>query len=67
MEDKQRKALLGKLRQPVHISYIAKYILKTSEAESIEILSNFIEEGIVEESEYAKNYFVLVGPSGPKK
>jgi hypothetical protein len=67
MEDKQRKALLGKLRQPVHISYIAKYILKTSEEESIEILSNFIEEGIVEESEYAENYFVLVGPGGSKK
>lgn len=67
MEDKQRKALLGKLRQPVHISYIAKYILKTTEPESIEILSTFIDEGVIEESKYAKNYFGLVGPSGPKK
>lgn len=67
MDEKQRKSLLGKLRQPVHIGYIAKYILKTSEQEAREELSLFIEDGIIEESSLAKDYYVLVGPSGPKK
>jgi hypothetical protein len=67
MDEKQRKSLLGKLRQPVHIGYIAKYILKTSEQEAREELSLFIKDGIIEESSLAKGYYGLVGPSGPKK
>lgn len=65
MEDKQKKQLFGKLRQPVHIGYISKYILSTCNSEALEILSPFIKEGIIQESYLAKNYFVLTGPSGP--
>jgi hypothetical protein len=67
MDEKQKKSLISKLRQPIHIGYIAKYILKTSEEEAIQTLTPFIESGIIEESRLAKNYYGLVGPSGPKK
>ena len=30
MDNNQTKTLLGKLRQPIHIDYIARYILKES-------------------------------------
>jgi len=53
--------LEGKLRQPIHISYISKYILKTTVEETKEILKQAIEENIIEESGYAKDYYVLKG------
>jgi hypothetical protein len=34
MEEKIIKNLLGKLRQPIHIDYISKYILKLSEEDT---------------------------------
>ena len=34
MDDKTKKLLNTKLRQPVHISYISKYILKLTEKET---------------------------------
>ena len=52
--------LLKKLAQPLHIGFIAKYILKKSEWETREYLIGLIEEGVVEESEYGKDYFVLI-------
>lgn len=59
MEEKVIKSLLGKLRQPIHVEYISKYILKTSMNETIDVLNKLIQEDIIEESEYAKNYFVI--------
>jgi hypothetical protein len=53
----QNELLFAKLRQPVHISYIAKYILKESEAKTKEILDGFIEEGSIQESPLSKGYF----------
>lgn len=53
--------LEGKLRQPIHISYISKYILKTTVGETREILKQAIEEGVIEESGYVKDYYVLKG------
>jgi hypothetical protein len=55
----KEKLLLSKLRQPVHISYIAQYILKCKEFEAKEILSPYIEDGVIEESPLDKNYFGL--------
>jgi hypothetical protein len=57
MDDKKIKALLGKLRQPIHINYIATYILRDTMENTIEVINNLIEEGVVEESKYAKNYY----------
>jgi len=58
MDDKTKKLLNSKLRQPVHISYISKYILKKTEKETKEILSQMIEENLIEESSLASNYYV---------
>ena len=57
MDDKTKKLLNSKLRQPVHISYISKYILKMTEKEIKEILDKLIEEGVIEESPLAPDYY----------
>ena len=57
MDDKAKKLLNSKLRQPVHISYISKYILKMTEKETKEILNKLIEEGVIEESPLAPDYY----------
>ena len=59
MDTKQTKALLGKLRQPIHIDYIAKYILRESTIETKKVLDELMEEGVIEESKYAKDYYVV--------
>ena len=58
MDDKTKKLLNTKLRQPVHISYISKYILKLTDKETKEILNKLIDEGVIEESPLASNYYV---------
>jgi hypothetical protein len=50
---------LSKLRQPVHIDYISKYILRTGINESKIILDELIKDGIVTESKIAKDYYVI--------
>ena len=58
MDDKTKKLLNSKLRQPVHISYISKYILKLTEKETKEILDKLIDDGVIEESPLASSYYV---------
>ena len=48
---------LAKLRQPVHISFIAKYLLKVDEERAMEIINKYIELGLVEESKHGKGYY----------
>ena len=57
MTPRQEKEFLNKLRQPIHISYISKYILKTDIKETKEILEKYISEGIIEESKIADGYY----------
>ena len=59
MDDKVTKTLMSKLRQPIHIDYIAKYILKVSEDDARIELNKLIEENVIEESIYAKDYYVI--------
>ena len=59
MDTKTTKTLLSKLRQPVHISYIAEQIVNKSIFETQEIINDFVEEGLVVESEYGKGYYML--------
>lgn len=59
MNEKVIKTLVGKLRQPIHIDYISKYILKESIEDTKEIINKLIEENIIEESKYAKDYYVV--------
>ena len=58
MDDKTKKLFNTKLRQPVHISYISKYILKLTEKETKEMLDKLIDEGVIEESPLSQNYYV---------
>ena len=53
------KVIEGKLRRPVHISYISRYILKLDEGETRKIMNKLIESDIIEESKYASDYYVL--------
>lgn len=57
MTPNQEKTFLNKLRQPIHISYISKYILKKDIEETKEVLQKYIDEGIIEESSMAKEYY----------
>ena len=59
MDEKQTKVLLGKLRQPIHINYIARYIMKESVEDTKKILDKLIQEDVIEESKYAKDYYVV--------
>lgn len=59
MDTKTTKILLSKLRQPVHIDYISKYILRIPENETRIVLNKFLDENVIEESIYAKDYYVI--------
>jgi hypothetical protein len=58
MDNKVKKLLNSKLRQPVHISYISKYILKMTEKETKKILDEMVTDGLIEESPMASDYYV---------
>jgi hypothetical protein len=57
MTPNQERTFLNKLRQPIHILYISKYILKTDMKETKEILEKYISEGIIEQSKIADGYY----------
>jgi hypothetical protein len=59
MDTKTTKSLLSKLRQPVHIDYISKYILRIPENETRIVLNKLLDENVIEESIYAKDYYVI--------
>ena len=52
------KTLMSKLSQPVHISYIARYILKQEYDVTNRIMKKLIEDDVVEESSMGKEYYV---------
>ena len=60
MDKNQIKELGDKLRRPIHISYISKYILKRSVEETKEQLDILISEGYIKESNLADGYYVVV-------
>jgi hypothetical protein len=60
MDKKQLKDLSDKLRQPIHISYISKYILKLNEEDTKKELDILISEGFIKESNLANGYYVVV-------
>ena len=59
MEEKIIKNLLGKLRQPIHVDYISNYILKDSIEETMNLINKLVKDNVIEESKYAKNYYVV--------
>lgn len=60
LDEKQLKELLAKMRTPVHINFISRYILRQSQEETQEIIDTLISEGRVIESEYAKYYYKAI-------
>jgi hypothetical protein len=60
MDKRQIKSLMDKLRQPIHISYISKYILKLNEDETKKQLDTLISEGYIKESKLSQGYYVAV-------
>jgi hypothetical protein len=60
MEKKQIKSLMDKLRQPIHISYISKYILKLDEVNTKQQLEILISEGYIKESDISEGYYVAI-------
>jgi hypothetical protein len=61
MTPNQEKTFLNKLRQPIHISYISKYILKVDVDETKKILQKYIDESIIKESDIAEGYYCVKG------
>jgi predicted transcriptional regulator len=59
MDTQTTKTLLAKLRQPIHINYIASHILKISEHDTRNTLKMLLDEDVIEESTYAKDYYVI--------
>jgi hypothetical protein len=60
MDKKQIKSLMDKLRQPIHISYISKYILKKDMDETKKQLDILISEGYIKESNLSDGFYVAV-------
>jgi len=60
MDKKQIKTLMDKLRQPIHISYISKYILRKDMDETKKQLDILISEGYVKESSLSEGFYVAV-------
>ena len=50
---------LAKLRRPVHITYIQNYILKLTEEQTRDVIDYNVDKGVIEESKYGKDYYVL--------
>jgi hypothetical protein len=60
MDKRQIKALMDKLRQPIHITYISKYILKKDVDETKKQLDILISEGYIKESNLSEGFYVVV-------
>ena len=60
MDKRQIKSLMDKLRQPIHINYISKYILKKNMDETKQQLDMLISEGYIKESKLSQGYYVAV-------
>jgi hypothetical protein len=60
MDKRQIKTLMEKLRQPIHINYISKYILKKDMDETKKQLDILISEGYIKESKLSQGYYVAI-------
>jgi hypothetical protein len=60
MDKRQIKSLMDKLRQPIHISYISRYILKKDMDETKQQLDILISEGYIKESSLSEGFYVAV-------
>lgn len=49
----------GKLRNPIHIDYISKIIVKDSVEQTKKVLDKLVEDNIIVEMEYNKGFYML--------
>lgn len=54
-----KQTLLAKLRRPIHISFISKYLVRLPMSDTMDIINEMVQEGLIEESKYGKGYYVL--------
>jgi hypothetical protein len=54
-----KQTLLSKLRRPIHVSYISKYLVKLPMNETMNLLNEMISEDLIEESVYGKGYYAI--------
>lgn len=59
MDEKKLSSLLSKLRQPLHISYISRYILNEDLEVCQKQMDNLVEQGLIIESPLASKYYVV--------
>jgi hypothetical protein len=59
VKEKDLKKLLNKLRRPVYIGYIGKYILNTDIQETKVIVDQLVKEGYIEEDPTFSGYYVV--------
>jgi len=60
MEKNIEKLIMSKLRQPIHKSYVCKYILRDfTKYECEEHLKRMMDDGLIEESPLAAGYLVV--------
>jgi hypothetical protein len=52
------KTMLDKMNRPVHVSYIARYILKQGLDVTTRVMEHLITENQIEESEFGTQYYV---------
>jgi hypothetical protein len=50
--------MLDKMNRPVHVSYIARYILKQELDVTTRVMEHLITENQIEESEFGTQYYV---------
>ena len=53
------RKLVKKLIRPVHINYISEVFFKNNMEETRSEINKMIEDGLVVESKYGKDYYVL--------
>ena len=59
MDKKTEKLFQKELRIPCHLNHIADRVFKLSRQETRVIISQMLESGLLEESQYAKNYYKI--------
>lgn len=53
------RKLVKKLIRPIHINYISEVFFKNNMEETRSEINKMIEDGLVVESKYGKDYYVL--------
>jgi hypothetical protein len=58
-DKKQQRIFEKEMKIPCHIDYITTRVFKAKPEETQEIINQLLDEGIVEESPYAKKYYKI--------